>query len=71
MKRKFLASAATITILGLLASPTLSQTDTNAELNAQLKQAICTQQWRRAIHVLNRMKARVPQMESELNSYRR
>ncbi|XWK90949.1 MAG: hypothetical protein U7127_13160 [Phormidium sp.] len=71
MKRKFLASAATITILGLLASPSLSQTDTNAELNAQLKQAICTQQWRRAINVLNRMKARVPQMESELNSYRR
>lgn len=71
MKRKFLASFATITILGLLASPSLSQTDINAELNAQLKQAICTQQWRKAINILNRMRARVPQMESQLISYRR
>ncbi|MFB2878258.1 hypothetical protein [Floridanema aerugineum] len=71
MKLKFLASAATITILGLLASPSLSQTDINAELNAQLKQAICTQQWRKAINILNRMRARVPQMERELITYRR
>lgn len=71
MKLKFLASAATISILGLLANPSLSQTDINAELNAQLKQAICTQQWRKAINILNRMRARVPQMESELVSYRR
>lgn len=71
MKHKILASVATITILGLLASPSLSQTDINAELNAQLKQAICTQQWRKAINILNRMRARVPQMESQLISYRR
>ena len=71
MKQKFLASVSTITILGLLASPSLSQTDINAELNAELKQAICTQQWRKAINILNRMKARVPQMESQLISYRR
>jgi len=71
MKLKFLANAITITILGLLASPSLSQTDINAELNAQLKQAICTQQWRKAIEILNRMKARVPQMESQLITYRR
>ncbi|MFB2897332.1 hypothetical protein ACE1CI_30820 [Aerosakkonemataceae cyanobacterium BLCC-F50] len=71
MKLKFLASVATITILGLLPTPSLSQTDINAELNAELKQAICTQQWRKAINILNRMRARVPQMESELNSYRR
>lgn len=71
MKLKFLASAATITILGLLASPSLSQIDINAELNAELKQAICTQQWRKAINILNRMRARVPQMESQLISYRR
>ncbi|MBE9225682.1 hypothetical protein IQ264_09635 [Phormidium sp. LEGE 05292] len=71
MKLKFLASAATITIMGLLASPSLSQTDINAELNAELKQAVCTQQWRKAINILNRMRARVPQMESQLISYRR
>ena len=71
MERKFLASVATIIILGLLASPSLSQIDINAELNAELKQAICTQQWRKAINILNRMRARVPQMESELISYRR
>lgn len=71
MKDKFLASVVTITILVLLPSPTLSQTDINAELNAELKQAICTQQWRKAINILNRMRARVPQMESQLISYRR
>lgn len=71
MKLKFLASAVTITMIGLVAIPALSQTDINAELNAQLKQAICAQQWRKAIHILNRMRARVPQMESQLISYRR
>lgn len=71
MKLKFLASAATISIFGLFVNPSLSQTDINAELNSQLKQAICTQQWRKAINILNRMRTRVPQMESELVSYRR
>jgi hypothetical protein len=71
MKLKFLATAVTITILGLVATPSLSQTDINAELNAQLKQAICTQQWRRATNILNQMRARVPQMESQLIAYRR
>lgn len=71
MKMKFLASATTITILGLLASPSLSQIDINAELNVELKQAVCTQEWRKAINILNRMRARVPQMESQLISYRR
>ncbi|MFB2833933.1 hypothetical protein [Floridanema evergladense] len=71
MKRKFLVSVATIAILGLSVSPSLSQTDINAELNAELKQAICTQQWRKAIRILDSMRARVPQLESQLVSYRR
>jgi len=71
MKLNVLVSTAIITTIGLVAIPSLSQTDLNAELNGQLKQAICAQQWRRAIQILDRMKARVPQMESELMAYRR
>ncbi|MCL1472614.1 hypothetical protein [Argonema antarcticum] len=71
MRFRILAIATLITTIGLAASPSLSQIDLNAQLNAQLKQAVCAQQWRQAIQILDRMRARVPQMESELVSYRR
>ncbi|WP_249105739.1 hypothetical protein [Argonema galeatum] len=71
MRFRILAIATLITTIGLTANPSLSQIDLNAQLNAQLKQAVCAQQWRQAIQILDRMRARVPQMESELVSYRR
>lgn len=71
MRFRILAIATLIATVGLAASPSLSQIDLNAQLNAQLKQAVCAQQWRQAIQILDRMRARVPQMESELVSYRR
>ena len=71
MKFKVLASAALIGTVGLAASPSLSQIDVNAQLNAQLRQAVCAQQWRRAIQIVDRMRVRAPQLDTQLTSYRR
>ncbi|HEY9849575.1 MAG TPA: hypothetical protein V6D28_08975 [Leptolyngbyaceae cyanobacterium] len=71
MRVRVFAIAALIGTIGLTISPSLSQTDLNAQLNAQLKEAVCAQQWRRAIHILDRMRERTPPMETELLNYRR
>ncbi|MBD2179642.1 hypothetical protein H6S82_10655 [Planktothrix sp. FACHB-1355] len=70
MRFRIIAIATLIATIGSAANPSLSQTDLNAQLNAELKQAVCAQQWRRAIQIIDRMRVRVPQMESQLVSYR-
>lgn len=71
MRVRVFAIAASIGIIGLTVNPSLSQTDLNAQLNEQLKEAVCAQQWRHAIQILDRMRQRIPEMETQLLSYRR
>ena len=69
MKLKVLATAvlATTTIGLSVARPGLSQTD----LNAQLRQAVCTQNWSQAIRVVDQMKkVSRPEYASQLTMYR-
>lgn len=69
MKLKVLATAVlATTTMGLsVARPGLSQTD----LNAQLRQAVCTQNWSQAIRVVDQMKkASRPEYASQLTMYR-
>ncbi len=69
MKLKALATAVlATTTMGLsVARPGLSQTD----LNAQLRQAVCSQNWSQAIQVVDQMKkVSAPEYTSELTMYR-
>lgn len=68
MKFKALTTAMLVATMGLsTAHPGLSQTD----LNAQLQQNICTQNWSRAIQVVDQMKkVASPGYASQLTMYR-
>lgn len=69
MKLKVLATAVlATTTMGLsVARPGLSQTN----LNAQLRQAICTQNWSQAVQVVDQMKkVSTPEYASQLTMYR-
>jgi hypothetical protein len=68
MKFKALTTAMLVATMGLsTARPGLSQTD----LNAQLQQSICTQNWSRAIQVVDQMKkVSASEYASQLTMYR-
>jgi hypothetical protein len=69
MKLNILATAVlATTAMGLsVARPALSQTD----LNAQLRQAVCSQNWSQAIQVVDQMKKNSePEYASQLTMYR-
>ncbi len=66
MKLRFLATAMLLTTMGLApARPSFSQTD----LNAQLNQALCAQNWAQAIDIVEQMKVAAPEYAGELTVY--
>jgi len=73
MKLKRLTTAVLLSATGFIqlavARPSLSQPQT--DLNAQLKQALCTQNWGQALQILDRLKrAAGPQYASQITIYR-
>ncbi|MGK7927331.1 MAG: hypothetical protein AB4290_19165 [Spirulina sp.] len=67
MKRKILNAIGSIVVLslGLMALPSRGQ-----DLNAELKNAVCQQNWGEAIEIIDRMGAISPQSASRLQEYR-
>lgn len=60
-----------LTGLGLVGTPALAQANPAAPLNAELSQAVCQQDWARAIRVVDRMRAVAPaDRRGELTVYR-
>ncbi len=67
MKLRILSTTTLLFIsIGLVANPSLSQTN----LNTELSQAVCNQEWRRAMLIVDRMRAIAPQSAGELLLYR-
>jgi hypothetical protein len=68
MKLRSLTTAILLGVMGLAAArPSLSQTD----LNVELQQALCAQNWGRALQVIEQMKrAAGREYASQLNLYR-
>lgn len=69
MKLSAFTTAALLTAT-LAVRPSLSQTPVKTDLNLQMKQALCVQNWVQAIRIVDRMKAAAPQQAAELNLFR-
>lgn len=69
MKLSAFTTAALLTAT-LAVDPSFSQIPIKTDLNVQLKQALCSQNWVQAIQIVDRMKAAAPQQAAELNLYR-
>lgn len=66
MKLRFLVTTVLLTTMGLApVRPSFSQTD----LNAQLNQALCSQNWAQAIDIVAQMKVAAPEYAGELTVY--
>lgn len=60
-----------ITRPSLSQSPTPSPSPSQPDLNAQLQQALCAQNWGRALQILDQMKRRAsPEYDSQITLYR-
>lgn len=82
MKLRIFTSIVLALALASLARPSLSQQLTKPavkpeaklavqpNLNAQLKQALCLQDWGRSIQILDRMKVAAPDEAAEIATYR-
>ncbi|MGB7444497.1 MAG: hypothetical protein WA919_25815 [Coleofasciculaceae cyanobacterium] len=66
MRFTVLTSTILLVIMGLANRPSLAQTD----LNVELKQALCDQNWGKAIEIVDQMRAEAPQSAEELVMYR-
>ncbi len=69
MKFKNLLVASLATLVMLTPMPSLAQPNLS-NLNAQLQQAVSSQNWQRAIQIVDQMIAATPQKATELKTYR-
>lgn len=65
MRVKVLISTILLITVGLADFPSLAQTD----LNLELKQALCDQNWGKAIEIVDQMRVEAPQSSEELVMY--
>lgn len=71
MKRQWIATALAMISLGLPQTKAIAQANmVNGSLNLKMRQALCAQDWVRAVRVIDQMKKATPFYRQELNYYR-